>query len=115
MKEVMQIVKEKEEFVTLDESKLKVHFRFFGLSKSSSTSTINDISVQHSCLSINCFVEAMVETIEPVVTEKYDFEYRDKSIAKTPFSFWGYQDFDFSKKLKKKFVQIAFSTGRFLD
>ena len=36
-----------------------------------------------------------MEKIKPVVTEKYDFEYRDKSIIIiTPVTFRDYRDFD---------------------
>ena len=41
----------------------------------------------------------MVE-IKPVVTEKYDFEYRKKSIKTTVFSFRDYRDFDATNNLK---------------
>ena len=35
-----------------------------------------------------------MEEIKPVVTERYDFEYRDKSILITSFSFWYWLYFD---------------------
>ena len=46
--------------------------------------------------SIKRSIEALMQEIEPVVTEKDDFECRDKSIslALAPFFFRDYPDFD---------------------
>ena len=49
-----------------------------------------------------------MEEIEPVVTEKYEFEQRDQLIIITPVSNWCCPDFD-AKKLMIKY-SIKFSS-----
>ena len=53
-----------------------------------------------------------MEEITPVVTKKYDFEYRDESIIITPFNFWDFTDLDAKNKLNElAFESLSLSVG----
>ena len=64
------------------------------------------------CTSINCSIEALMEEMKPAVTEKYKFEYRDRSITKTPLNFWDYRDFDAKKKLNELSIESSYQSNR---
>ena len=49
-----------------------------------------------------------MKKIEPLVTEKYDFENRDKTIL---FNFWEYRDFD-AKNKPNELPSKCYSPGR---
>ena len=53
------------------------------------------IALAHVLLSIR----TLVEEINPVVTENFEFDFRDELILKALFGIWDYQDFD--AKIKK--------------
>ena len=43
-------------------------------------STRTDIAIDFSCTIVYCSIEALMEKIKPVVTDKYNFGSRDKSV-----------------------------------
>ena len=59
---------------------------------------MNDLSIDISCPSIIFSIEALVEGIKPIVTEKCSFEYRDESLIMTPFNNWDLWNFDAKNK-----------------
>ena len=54
-----------------------------------------------------------MDEVKPVYTEKYDIEYRDKTITVTSFSL-GYRDFDEEIKLKEFFINNSIPVIVFL-
>ena len=55
---------------------------------------LNENSVEFCSTGENYSIQTLMEEMNLVVTEKYEFEYRDKAIITKTFNFWYYPDFD---------------------
>ena len=60
-------------------------------------------------------MEAFMEEIKPAVTEKYAFEYRDKTVKITAFNFWDYRELDTKKKLNEVKIKYYSLSVDFFD
>ena len=98
-------LRRKKRFVSLDESKIMAHLGLADYQNSCSRNTTIDLSIEFSCASRNCSIEALMEKIRLVVTEKYDFEYQDKSLIKRRFDFWDYRNFEAKKNMTELFFK----------
>ena len=57
---------------------------------------------------MKCSIEALIEEITPVVTQKFDFEYRNESLLITNFVSWDHLDFEAENKLDKVSIHPFF-------
>ena len=77
--------------------------------------TVNQLLIQFSGTSESWLIEALIDKLQPVFTEKYIFEYREKWITKLIFNFLDYRDLNAKNKMNKFFNQTPFSKCGFLD
>ena len=80
MRKLVLAVKTKKVFESDDESKLRPHFGIFDYHNSDRRNKIFEFFNGISYTRTDCLVEALVEKIKHVFTEKNDFEYRNKSL-----------------------------------
>ena len=76
---------------------------------SNSRNTKFSLLIKIFCRSTGCPIEALMEKPKPVVSETYDFEYRDKPETKAPLEFWLHPDFAAKKLTEWIFNQFLFS------
>ena len=82
---------------------------------SDSRKTMNGFPTDTSCRASGGSIDTLMDDLKPVVTEKYGFEYGDKSIIAIPFfNFRASRDLDAKNKLNEFSMQYCFSRCRIL-
>ena len=75
---------------------------------------MKDFPLEILSISMKYSTEALMGGIKAVITEKYDFEHRDKTIRRAPSSFWDYRGFD-TEKLNELSIESFSKFKNFWD
>ena len=89
MREIKPVVTVQKKFESRDESRLIAHFEIFGLSKFETRIILSNLLMESSSTCVKLSFRTFAEEIKTLVTEKPEFEYRDKTKRKRIFENFG--------------------------
>ena len=89
MKEIKFVVTDKHEYEYQNISLKLTLFVSLDYQDSDARTKVNNLPINFSSTNLEFSMEILMEEIEPVVTEKHDFECRDNSLLKPLFRNFG--------------------------
>ena len=87
LEKIRPVVTEKKQFASREDSKV------IARSEIKPRIKLTNLSIESSCTSVGILIQTLMEGIKPVVTNKYEFECRDKPIRMAFFESFGLSGF----------------------